>query len=84
MLGVDPAVQHLGLGGLLVRHGLRRAAAWSFPTYLETASEGLAAALGESGLETVEQVEDDAFGVRACHLGDRHLSRTQVAPGPVP
>lgn len=59
VVGVQPDRQRFGLGAILVRHGLRRAADDHVPVYVETCTEANYAFYMKFGLELVEYVADE-------------------------
>lgn len=57
-LGVLPEKQRLGLGAVLVRHGLQRAQADHAPVYIETDTQANYEFYAKCGLDLVEYVHD--------------------------
>jgi GNAT superfamily N-acetyltransferase len=64
LLGVDPAQQGRGLGGALLGHGLKRAAAELRPCYLETFEERNGPFYLRHGFELVVDEVEPTSGVR--------------------
>jgi GNAT superfamily N-acetyltransferase len=64
LLGVDPAQQGGGLGGALLRHGLRRANTEGRPCYLETFNESNLPFYTRHGFEVVADIVEPNSGIR--------------------
>lgn len=64
LLGVEPGLRGAGLGALLVRHGLQRAAAGGHAVMLETFSERNLGFYARSGFELVVEDVEPSSGVR--------------------
>ena len=58
ILAVDPDKQRFGLGAVLVRHGLTRAANAKQPAYVEAHESATARFYGKCGFELMEHVDD--------------------------
>ena len=64
LLGVDPAQQGGGLGGVLLQHGLRRANAEGTPCYLETFNESNQPFYAHHRFELVANSVEPNSGIR--------------------
>jgi ribosomal protein S18 acetylase RimI-like enzyme len=64
LLGVEPGLQGSGLGAILVRNGVERAAASGHPVLLETFSERSVPFYARLGFEVVVEDTEPATGVR--------------------
>jgi GNAT superfamily N-acetyltransferase len=79
LLGVEPGLQSGGLGAILVRHGLDRAAATGHPVLLETFSERTVGFYLRNGFELAVEDVESTSGLRFWAL--RHRIHRRLTGG---